>query len=846
MLPSILLSHGSHCRLENIHPETGCWIEDESFQIGETVVCRKAGEPADPRLMTQWREWRSKEPELFRHLRVWQQPAATMDTIIWRWQTELEASEYRQALRVTDCCTSCWTEQAKEAAFLLGQINCPVAASCTPLQQPTDTHFAKPAKDAGRAEKERLRELMRLACIELQQPVKYCSTKKEILQVASAMHSRMVSLNRESDTVLQSCRAGGWFAYRPDSEGKLVEADTQLWAQANPQAAGRVSARQLQGRFDWLDDAGKPLMQDADWQKKLESEGRELVPASKAEVHREELTIEAAASDLFTVQEYQQAAKALTHPKFRTDNDLVSQIEGLGFYQAEMQKRQRQTEKSEKIKTAKSRAASQSGGQRKQKARVLRQDLAEIFASRLTEASGSVEKRLKDFIPAIADKSAKKKTKGQTKAAKKTVKKASKLKLGLLRKTKGWQQRKNAKKTKARLEDKAGGALFLGDEGGALTGKQVRLVDFNLPELLRNSQATVDTHYSTGIATVVTASGTVRSFPHDRLYQLTGKEKLPLSEIAPDMRTCTLQQKQRGLAASGAQLQTKLKANSLLETPELGAAWEELGFRAASKGDAWPNSLAAFLNPVVSSLWLEHWKKSPGSPDSQEDLETCRTNIAGVVSQPRQAAFVALPVTAGGHHTLLLLVRQATPDSQGEPNRLVVVYKDSLPGKGSQACRQHAQIGLSFLSAAFGPGSLAQTVVPPLAPSAKQTDSHSCGFWVTNWVEEEYRLLRGEGVFRLTDKFTAKAESLNRYNKAVMAAREKPVAAAKSRPAPLPVLTTGCPAQPSVPAASQPTVLPPSAPLSQCDMWGCSRCRWAQAGCASCNPAKMAAKHSKS
>ena len=68
----------------------------------------------------------------FANIRVWQQPAATMDSIIWRWQMALEAAEYRQAIRVTDCCPAVWTPIAKHAAWLYQQANAPVAPGCLP------------------------------------------------------------------------------------------------------------------------------------------------------------------------------------------------------------------------------------------------------------------------------------------------------------------------------------------------------------------------------------------------------------------------------------------------------------------------------------------------------------------------------------------------------------------------------------------------------------------------------------------------------------------------------------------------------------------------------------------
>ena len=253
-------------------------------------------------------------------------------------------------------------------------------------------------------------------------------------------------------------------------------------------------------------------------------------------------------------------------------------------------------------------------------------------------------------------------------------------------------------------------------------------------------------------------------------------------------------------------------------------------------------------------MWLEHWKGSPGSPESQHDLHACRQEIQGLVDSPREAGFCGLTVCAGGHYTLLLLTREATPDSQEIANKFVVVYKDSLlgqAGKGHNACRRHAEVALSFLVAAFPAGWLSQTSLPAVAPSAKQVDSTSCGFFVTGWLEEEYRLIRGEGMYRMPEKFHEKAASLNRWNKNVLTAKPKAKAKAKAQagstgPVPLVDLVAGCPEPPpSTASSSSQAVGPPTAPVSQSDIFGCSRCRYAAKGCATCNPVKAAAKAAK-
>ena len=250
--------HGSHCRLENISHD-GTWLQDETFSFDGVTTVRLAGQKVHPAMMKTWRKLRSEEPELFKGLRLWQQPSANMDGVLWYWQCLLDASQYKQLIRITDCLGTAWTDQAKERAWLLHQVGCPVAAKCTPLQQPTDTHFAKPAKDAARRQKELLREAMRLVAARTKQPVQFKSGAREIVLVAQTMHTAMCKLNSERDMVISSCRATGWLAYRPDNTGKMVPA-TESWARLHPLGQGRISQTYLSGRFDFLDDDGRPML----------------------------------------------------------------------------------------------------------------------------------------------------------------------------------------------------------------------------------------------------------------------------------------------------------------------------------------------------------------------------------------------------------------------------------------------------------------------------------------------------------------------------------------------------------------------------------------------------------
>ena len=432
ILPSILLAQGARCRLENL-TDDGYWKEDETVIVNGETVFRKAGDLAPGNPMAGWRRLRKEHPELFANIRVWQQPAAMMDSIIWRWQLDLEASEYRQAIRVTDCCGSVWTSDSKQAAFLLQQANAPVAPGCTTLQQPTDTHLAKPGKDAGRGKKEELREVMRLAALRLNKPVQYQSGKREILLVALAMHDAMVDLNRRTEVVLQAARACGWLAYRPDAEGRMLPADRETWAQVHSQVAGRITAEQLEPRFSWLDEAGKPVMPELNskaWQNEAEELSKDEKPA-QPEPAKDDVNLDTDLVYFDTEAEKQAALLALLHPSRRQDEGLEKQVAELEWYKKELAKRQ-QAEAAEKKRAEKQAAATPAAkakSERRRKKtltkqarkadRELRSDLAAGFRAQLEEAGGSVEKRLAALIPAGKSKAkAKGKGKGKARAAK--------------------------------------------------------------------------------------------------------------------------------------------------------------------------------------------------------------------------------------------------------------------------------------------------------------------------------------------------------------------------------------------------------------------------------------------
>lgn len=63
---------------------------------------------------------RQKRSELFTgEVLVWSQPPAVVDATIYKYQQQLEATEWRQAIDLVDSFTGGWTEEGSEVAFYM-------------------------------------------------------------------------------------------------------------------------------------------------------------------------------------------------------------------------------------------------------------------------------------------------------------------------------------------------------------------------------------------------------------------------------------------------------------------------------------------------------------------------------------------------------------------------------------------------------------------------------------------------------------------------------------------------------------------------------------------------------
>jgi hypothetical protein len=195
-----------------------------------------------------------------------------VDSIIWRWQAELESTEFRQAVNLVDQFSAAWTDEALETAFLLQRLQSGVASGCTNLTQITDVGLAAQAKAALNRWKDNARDRMREKARQEGTQCTYKVNAVEILRAACSMHICMVEQNKKEQTVLRTGRQAGWFHYRPNpTTGKLEIASLQEWAKFLPEGSDRVGQNLLEGRNNWV-KAG------------------EIVPWTEEELRSEEMT----------------------------------------------------------------------------------------------------------------------------------------------------------------------------------------------------------------------------------------------------------------------------------------------------------------------------------------------------------------------------------------------------------------------------------------------------------------------------------------------------------------------------------------------------------------------------
>ena len=373
-----------------------------------------------------------------------------------------------------------------------------------------------------------------------------------------------------------------------------------------------------------------------------------------------------------------------------------------------------------------------------------------------------------------------------------------------------------------------------------LVGRQVRLVKAGLPSLFRNTLGKVTAKVADGSVRVKKISGSTEIFALKDVYFLTGEETPPLKETPIDLRSLNSLYKKLAQIECGNCVEEQLPA-TMMHSCHMMVAWHEIGARARTAGDIWPPDKFQLVNfHLLESVLLQ--------PDSASEIKAqWRDQWSVLLPDFSRKAFVVAPLCHAHHWTLLCLTRDAVLGCQWR-----VTYYDSLP-EPSLAVRNFADSALAALVSVLGEDNVADHLLPPVSDCHKQADSVHCGWFVLGWIEELYRLYRGEGVWRANLTGVGMRDCCLKVNKFAKSAvgfkADKGLAAAATETAALAVKSdeiafAAASAAVAAAAAEGAKIKLTGEPLAV-EVFGCSRCRFSKGGCLSCNPDKMMAAAAK-
>ncbi len=192
------------------------------------------------------------------------------------------------------------------------------------------------------------------------------------------------------------------------------------------------------------------------------------------------------------------------------------------------------------------------------------------------------------------------------------------------------------------------------------------------------------------------------------------------------------------------------------------------------------------------------------------------------------------PVQSEGpaHWTLLTVQKQKN-------EKFKVSYFESL-GLPSVAAQSEARQLFALLYNLIGASKFEDDELPVPDTSVRQADGWSCGYQVCHRIEEQYKQFRGESRFRIYNKPDETRQELNKWVKAVMDTNAREGGAAMGGEA---AAIGGESSSNKLPPPPLPP--PPPGPVGPVKaerptgLYGCSRCRYSERGCASCCTEKM-------
>ena len=795
-----------------------------------------AGQPVG-NIMQSWRKLRADQPDLFaaQRVKVWQSPTAFVDSVIWSWQQREESSRFENLIRQVDSLRTHWSDQSQERNFLSQCIQTCVPPGCTPLGQITDTGFAQPGKAACRECHEQQRTLLRLKARQQKTAVAFKVGAGETFQAAGAMHTRFLSLNQERQTVLAEGRACGWLHFRPDESGLLQKAENEPWAASLTEGSSRMGPEFRANRDSWVQEGRVLPLSEAEMEqlKTGPREEQQETDYFKPDLLSEPLEIDVD-EQAGTVEEQMQFEAALLHPAVRSQQQNLLAALVL--------------------------VTSQKGKPRTPKVRETRAE--KVLRWREALGSKQIEARLGELVPFKAAKGKKVKKSVLKKGLKKGfLGPASKAKLA----KKNQKANQAAKEKEAKQKEEAAAAA----QAGPLVGKTVVCIAASAQKFWQNGVCEVISQHPTNgqLRVRLLSTKTERDMPAVDFVEHQPAKKAGFADKVDHRRLSHLQKDQIWKLAGCAAEQTA--DGQLVEGPELSVSWMEVFLRGWQSGDRWAPGCVVYLEPHQTAASTAEWKSR--TELSEQALQELRKSLHVAITS-QEPCLVLAPIQAGGpdHWTALSFIRLPGKSF------FQAAHQDSLSevhaGCRAQAVDLHDCLRYLGLSTS-------QPDLPPTTLPVWQGDGWSCGWHTVSRFEELYSQFRGEGFRRSYATVSHRRQQTNRLAAAVKMACHKPAAAAgASSAAAAPAAGTSSAAAaaaagtssaaaaaagassaaaaaataaalgppPLPPPASEPVPLPAPGPVLAAlptGSYGCSKCRWSQAGCLSCN-AEKALKYS--
>ena len=179
------------------------------------------------KLLQYWRGVQQRRPELFRHLRVWGQPAAWADQVIQTWVSEYIRELYPQAIVLCDCLGAAWAPEVLAQTWINQQLQIPHAPGATSYLQTLDTHLHALFKAYLVQAKTRLLDLIDQHNQKHGEKRSSSWGPEEVLHVLDEALEKLFQ-NNQNIPLLASLQ-NQLFIFRPDAQGNLALVDDQAW-----------------------------------------------------------------------------------------------------------------------------------------------------------------------------------------------------------------------------------------------------------------------------------------------------------------------------------------------------------------------------------------------------------------------------------------------------------------------------------------------------------------------------------------------------------------------------------------------------------------------------------------